>query len=1190
MQAIVRWCLKNRSVVFLAAIVLILAGTYATTRLNQELLPDIEFPLVTVSTPVVGAGPDVVDDQVTQPLQGAVEGIEGIESIQATSSPGFSVLVVEFGLDVDTEQAEDEINDAIAGVSLPEQASTPEVARQSASEFPILNVSLSAEDGDLARVTEYAEDEAIPLIEDVEGVASADLVGGSERQIEVDLKPAELEERGIPAEAIVGAISGSNVNVPVGEVSVDGLSTPVRTTSELTTVEQLRDLPVGASGATGAPTGGAPTGAPAGAPAGAPTVAPPGASAPPSVASAPPAASAAASAAPTAEAPEPVLLGDVAEVREVSSDISGISRTNGEPSLGLNIVKEPEANTVEVAEGVTAALDEVRKDLGEDEVLVVFNSAEDVEESVSGLVEKALIGGVLAVLIIFLFLRSLRATLVTAVSLPTSILAALLFSWADNLTLNIITLAGLTIAVGRVVDDAIVVLENSYRYVQEGFDPEEAALKGSTEVASAITSSTLTTTAVFLPLGLVGGIVSKFFLPLSLTVAFALLASLIVAITIIPVLTSIFIKRRVKREAAAPEERPAQDDRRGEPEDYEDEYFGYESRRARRNGRRGPRILRTLLGLLLVLGVLFTGSVVAAGAGLLDGVPGLPAGVVDWLAGISETARDAVSAVDTGSPVFLVAAGAAAALLIVGLALLAVRAARRSSGRRGGAGEGMLVELYAPLLRWSLRHRLAVLLLALLAFVGGLAAIPFLAVSFFPPSEERLLQATVELPAGTAIGETSDELRPFEGFMNDDRGVEGYQLSIGGEDNFSPDTPLRTGNQAQAFITVAENANVQNTLNRLAGEGRDLYGEGFQVQVLQQGPPTGGIEVTITGGTEDELRRASETVVEELDQNSDITNVQSDLSEVSPEIEVLVNGEEAARAGLSPSAVSTSLGTLLGGAGAQATLGDEPVAIGLPDGAVDSIEEVRNLPLGPGTTVGDVAEVREVEAPSAISRADGDRAVTVTGTITSEDTSSVSNEVNAALPRLDLPDGVSASIGGESEDIEESFRNLILSIAVALVLVYIILVVFFGSLVTPLIILLAVPLTTAGAFGALLVTGTALSLPALLGVLLLIGIVVSNAILLVDFAQNARDSHDTIDGAIYEAGKARLRPILMTALATIFALVPLAFGFGGGGSALISSSLAIPVIGGLVTSTFLTLLVVPVGYSLVKGGFRRKKG
>ena len=244
-----------------------------------------------------------------------------------------------------------------------------------------------------------------------------------------------------------------------------------------------------------------------------------------------------------------MLLGDVAEVREVGSDLSGISRTNGEPSLGLNVVKETDANTVEVAADVEKVLDDVRDEIGRDQVVVVLNSATDVEESVNGLVEEALVGAVLAILVIFAFLRSLRATLVTAVSLPTSVLAALLFSWADNLTLNIITLAGLTIAVGRVVDDAIVVLENSYRYVQSGYEPEEAALKGTTEVASAITSSTLTTTAVFLPLALVGGIVSKFFVPLSITVALALFASLIVAVTIIPVLVSIFIRSRARGDA-----------------------------------------------------------------------------------------------------------------------------------------------------------------------------------------------------------------------------------------------------------------------------------------------------------------------------------------------------------------------------------------------------------------------------------------------------------------------------------------------------------------------------------------------------------------------------------------------------------------------------------------------------------------
>lgn len=1144
MGAVVRWCLKNRSVVFLATIILIASGVYATTRLNQELLPEIEFPIVTVSTPVPGAGPDLVDEQVTQRVEAAVDDTDGIESIQSTSSAGFSVVVIEFSLDTDTEEAEAELGSSLDGIELPQQAEEPEVRTQSASEFPIMSVSLSAQEGELSRLTEYARDEAVPLIEDVEGVASADLVGGAERQIRVELEAQRLEERGVSADAVIGAISGAaGVNTPVGEVTIDGLSTPVRTTSGLADAEALAELPVGVSGA-------APAGAPSGVPA----------------ASAPAAASALA-------APEPVLLGDVAEVRETTSDIAGISRTNGEPSLGINVTKDPDANTVEVAEGVEEALSEVRQDLGEDEVIVLFDSAEDVEESVSGLVDKALIGGALAILIIFLFLGSLRATLVTAVSLPTSILAALLFSWADNLTLNIITLAGLTIAVGRVVDDAIVVLENSYRYVQKGYGPQEAALRGAEEVASAITSSTLTTTAVFVPLGLVGGIVSKFFLPLSLTVAFALLASLLVSVTIIPVLASAFIKHRpprVETEVLAEEDR---------------EFFEVESRRIRRarNGRRGA--WRWIFGLLVLLAALATGAVVATRAGLLGGVPGMPQ---RSLSGFADAVLGAIGGVDTGSPVFLVPAGGLAVLLIFISAFFAVRAARRRRGRRSEGDDGLLVAIYVPALRWSLRHRFAVVVLAVLAFIGGLAAIPFLAVSFFPPSEERLLQATAELPAGTAVEETAGELEPFEDFLLDDPGVEGYQLSVGGEDNFNPDTPLRAGNQAQAFITVREGASVSKTLSRVEARGRDLYGDEFQVQVLSQGPPAGGLEVLITGGSQEKLRQASDLVTEELGTTDGVSNVESDLSDVSPEVEVALDAERAAGAGLSPTQVPTSLGALLGG-GAQLTVGETPVSVGVPQSSVDSLEEVRNLPVGSGATVEDVARVREVQAPAAVSRVDGDRAVTVTGTITSEDTSAVSNEVRTSMRELDLPEGVSAQVGGESEDIEESFRNLILSIVVALALVYLILVVFFGSLVVPLIILLAVPLTTAGAFGALMLTDTALSVPALLGVLLLIGIVVSNAILLVDFIQNARDGHATLDEAIVEAGRTRLRPILMTALATIFALTPLAFGVGGGGSALISSSLAIPVIGGLITSTFLTLLVVPVGYSLLRGGRKKRR-
>jgi HAE1 family hydrophobic/amphiphilic exporter-1 len=861
-------------------------------------------------------------------------------------------------------------------------------------------------------------------------------------------------------------------------------------------------------------------------------------------------------------------LEDVADVKKVESNISGISRTNGEQSLGLNIIKDGDANTVEVSDGVREALGEVRDEIGTDQVSIIVDSAEDVKDSVTGLVEKALIGALVAVFIILLFLRSLRATLVTAVSLPTSVLAALLFSWGDNLTLNIITLAGLTIAVGRVVDDAIVVLENAYRYVQEGYEPEEAALKGTSEVANAITSSTLSTIAVFLPLGLVGGIISEFFLPLSLTVAFALAASLIVAVTIIPVLVSLFIKR------VPPRTKPSG------------------TRRARRSSNRSGGGRQWILRVVLGIAAFVLASVAAAAVAVL-------AGAID-----PETILDSIA--------LLVTAAILAAMLAVGLIVALFLPARSreshdtseapsdeeptseqtdehtSDERRSGDDDGWLIGIYTPALRWSLRNRAVVLFLALVVFVGGLAAIPSLAVSFFPPSEARLLVADISFPAGTVLEDTADGVSPFEDVMLDDPGVEDYQLSIGGADNFDP-SGNRADSTAQAFITVKESANVGKTTDRLEKEGRDLYGrEDFQVDVQDQGPPAGGLEVTITNGTEKQLREASETVVAKLSENDNLTSVQSDLSGGAPEVNAELDGDKISEAGLSPGAVSQTLGVLLSDR-SDITLDDTPVSIKVPDGSVDTLDVVRGLPLGADTTLGDVANVQEVDAPAAISRADGDRAVTVTGSITSADTNTVSTEVSSTLSDLDLPGDVEAGVGGESEDIAESFRNLLLSIVVAIALVYLILVVFFRSLLTPLVILLSIPLTSAGAFGALLLTGTALSVPALLGVLLLIGIVVANAILLIDFVINAQDDHETMDEAIVEAGRARLRPILMTALVTIGALFPLALGIGGG-STLISSSLAIPVIGGLATSTFLTLLVVPVGYSVLEGARSRLRG
>ena len=969
MRSIIGWSLKNKSVVILAAVLLIASGAYATTRLNQELLPNIEFPTVAVATPVPGAGPELVDEQVTQPIESALGNVQGIDSTQSTSSQGFSVVLVQLSLDTDARQAEDEIRRSLDGVSLPSEASQPEVNRQSSTSFPIMNISLAAKDGNLVDLTNYAQDKVVPLLEDVPGTANVDLVGGAQKEIQVSLDPKKLKEKNIPAEAVVGAISGADVNAPVGDVRIDGLATPVRAESRLTDVDALKNLPIGAGAASVGTPGGASQGGPPGGASGGGS--PEGASS----GSAPP------SGAPQAsgQSPEPVLLKDVATVKKVESNISGISRTNGEPSLGLNVVKDSNANTIDVANGVEEALGQVRGRIGNDQVRIINNSADDVKESISGLIEKALIGAAVAVFIILLFLRSIRATLVTAVSLPTSVLAALLFSWGDNLTLNIITLAGLTIAIGRVVDDAIVVLENSYRYVQEGYEPEAAAFKGTTEVASAITSSTLSTAAVFLPLGLVGGIISKFFLPLSLTVAFALAASLIVAVTIIPVLVSLFLKR-----TAGNEDAPAV------------------RRTSRRNsGRRW--VPRLLIGVAVLL---FSAVAAVAIAGLTGAIVGILFG--------PET-----------SIIILAVLAATLVAGFVAFFLLRSRGSRDDepldeadetiSGGRDPEkrSEGRLVGIYTPALRWSLRNRAVVLALAVFVFAGGLGIVTLLPVSFFPPSEARLLVADVALPTGTYLQKTSDELKPFEKAMRNDEGVESYQLSIGGQNNFDP-SGNRSDNTAQAFVTVKKSASVDGVVNRLQKEGRDLYGRGdFQIQVQNQGPASGGLEVRLTDGSEKELKQASDKVVGKLSNNDDLTNVQSDITGGAPEVNVALDAQKAAKAGLSPGGVAQTLGVLLSDR-SQLSIGDTPVSVGLPTGSVDTLKQVRDLPTGPGATVGDVAEVSQVAAPTAISRVDGQRAVTVTGTITSENSNAVSGQVASSLDKLDLPGGVKASVGGES--------------------------------------------------------------------------------------------------------------------------------------------------------------------------------
>ncbi len=1009
-RPLVRWCLSNRAVVLLFGLILMGAGVAAIFRLNQELLPSIEFPEVYIVTADPGAGPEAVDRDVSQPIASALAGISGVRHVTTTSAEGFSTVDVQFGLDTQLKDDLDSVNQRLGQAQLPPGAGKPSVQTFSFGAFPSLTYSLGAADGNLARVTAEAHDVIAPALQGATGAAQVKVVGGEQRGVTITLDPERLAAKGVSAFQVQQALGGAQVDSPAGETLAGDRTVPVEVLSGAATVDDLKRLVVGAQQAPGRP-------------------------------------------------PLPVTVADVATVTEGTAPVNGITRTDGIPALSIQVIRASSGNAVSLSDDVRSRIAKLRLDPN-DRLVLLDDSAAGIRSSLNDLMLEGLIGALLAILVIYLFLGSLRATLVTAVSLPTSVLVALLGTQLTGYSLNVLTLAGLTIAVGRIVDDAIVVLENSYRHLQEGQPPAEAALNGATEVSSAVISSTLTTVAVFLPIGLVGGIISRFFLPFSVTVTISLLASLLVALTLIPVLVSFFLEHR---EAAA-HDRPS----------------------------RLQRFYRPAL------------------VWALSGRP-----------------RKAL--------VLVVAAG----LLAASLATVAV-------------------------------------------------AVP---KNFFDFGGAHSLAGTVTLPPGTTTTQTSEALRQFETLAGQDPDVSHFQVTIASSD-YGGFSAGYTTNEARLLVILRSSQHAEQARARLKAKLDGLYGAGSTtLELLHPGPPSTRYQVSAKGRDEQALRQASDLIVAELQRDPELSNVKSSLAAEKPEVRVNVDPARAAAHSLAPKQVAQAVAQALNPQ-PLGTLGTAGPAISLRlDPAAVTADHLSWLPIGPGTLLGDVATVSRQVAPTEITRVDGSRQLSVEATVNGKDVSGISQRANDRVSRLPMPAGVTLDTGGGTNaDINESFRSMFEAMAIAVGIVFIILVVFFRSVITPFVILLTMPLALIGAMFALAVTGQPLGLPALLGVLMVFGIVVSNAILLVDFVERVGPRLPMRE-ALLVAGSTRLRPILMTAVATIAALIPVAAGVSaGGGGGLISQGLAVVVEGGLISSTFLTLLVIPIVYSLLHRWTRRGRG
>ena len=1031
--------LRRRSVTILLVAMVLGGGIVTYNNLQVELFPEIQFPLVTVMTFYPSANPEAVVRDVTVPIENALSGVEGLDNVQSISSENLSLLLVNFKFGTDMAGAQRTIAARLSGIRFPVGVEQPRVARISPNEFPVLQLSVAG-DRPIPELQRLVESQIRPAILGVDGVLSADVTGGVDQQVFVTVDPDRLSELGLSLFQVSSALSDNNVTFPAGAITSEGRTFPVRTAYSYDSLEEIRNLVVGSAGAP--PFAGVPS-------------APPASGAPPV---------------------RQVLVSDVADVTLGVGAASSISRTNGSPSLGIGVLKDPDANTVEVTRGVLEAIAALHELLPDVRIETILNDGPEIQAQVDTLQREAFFGFLFAVTVVFAFLvtvrptvlkgfqLALRPTVVIGLSIPLSIFTGILLMATQGMSLNFMTLGGLAISVGRVVDDSIVVLENVFRHIRKGEDRLAAALNATREVAPAIVASTMTTIVVFVPLGFIQGLVGSFFTPFALTVSFALIASLLVALTAVPVLGAILVR------------------------------------------------------------------------------PGdLPEGALR---------EEAVSSDET-----------------------------------------WMQRAYAPVLLWALRHKLVTLLSAAILTVGSLGLIAIIPITLFPSGGPRFLAIDMSLPPGTSIDRTLAEVDHVEAVLatlSNQGAVEIYLTTVGNpEKAFVPGAGPGVGGASRAniFVRLTDNApeDISETLRNELGSGEERK---INVTELGEGPPTTGLEVSVTGSDYQAISEVAGRLAAEFSKLGGIVNVSSNVAESRDEVVITVQPSKAAALGLSARLVAMQVNQLLVGM---------PVTRAELDGALtdvvlrgrsedlDHIDKLKGLtivgPLG-SALLQDVAEVTLGKSPVTISRSDGRRSASITGAITSENTQAVGMKVQATIDAAEVPDGVEVTSGGIFRQIEEGFQDIFLAMAVGIVLVYLVMAASLGALRNPFVIVMSLPLALIGALAGLAITGRTLGLPAMMGVLLLIGIVVTNAIVLIAFVEQLRERGLSIHNALVQGGRVRLRPILMTAFTTSFALLPLA-AFVSSEGGIIGAELATVVIGGLMTSTFLTLIVVPVVYTLM---------
>jgi len=1014
------WDVAIRQPVFMTMILAagVVLGAASYFRMPVDIFPDVEFPIVVVTTVYPGGGPEEVENLITSVLEENLGAISGLDAISSRSSEGLSLVIMQFDLGQSADKVSQEVREKISLVrrDLPDGIEEPIVARFSMTDAPVIRLGVADKSGQKSPVELriIAEDVILQPLQRVNDVAVVEVAGGQQREIHVLLNMDALQARRIAPQQVVEAIAVENLNVPAGSLKDPSQELLVRTPGNFAAVADIEDVIITQRGS-------------------------------------------------------PVYLRDVATVVDGFRERESITRLNGEESVILSVRKQSGSNSAAVAAGVKAALDGVIAANPELEIVIIDDESDVVLRATNGALEDILWGAALAFLVVLLFFRSVRNTVITVIGLPVIIITTLFFMDMLNISINQLSLLAIALAVGFLIDDAIVVRENIMRWIDRGYPPHEAASRATAEVALPVLATSATILAVFLPVAYTEGLIGKFFRDFGLTVSIAVAVSTFEALTMAPMLSAKFF-------------RAAEDVERATHDDIDEE-----------TGRRT---------------------------------------VID--------------------------------------------------------------RLYGRILNWTLDHKLVVALLAIAVIVASVYAAAGIQRIFVPDLGRGKFDVTMELPAGASLSSTYAEALKVEEILRSHPSVTDVLTTVG-----STGTP----NQASFAVILDRADQSAATTRRAIDELRlplaSVPGISFQVtdELAAATEMIGGkdivVQLTADSSTSyDTLGRHAIRIAEQFSTIPGIVDVDVSYKPGAPELQISVDRKRAGDLGLSTAQIATTLRMLVNGEVASVFRGEgeeAEIVVQLSEADRSSVENILDIsmlsPAGQLIPLRTVAQATIASGPSEIVHVDRRPTISVGANVAGRGEGETLADVNAWLPTLDLPPGIEAKLGGLTEIQDESYRNLSLALLLAVIFIYMALASQFGSFIQPLLIMIAMPLAVIGAVLSLALTNRPLDLTAFIGFIMLMGLVTKNSILLIEFANRARSAGATADEAMRRAGPIRLRPILMTAISTILAMVPVALGMGAGGE--FRSSMAIAIIGGMTTSTFLTLLIVPAAYSTVVGGLDR---